>query len=56
MINAENVVYLVEPKADHSDPDAIGIIVAWANQMDSEGRMSEAVRAAFIEHFGFFAE
>ena len=52
------VVYLskLEKTAGDTDPDAIGIILIWANQMILEGRMPESVQAAFHEHFSFFGE
>lgn len=58
MVDIANLHYLVKSpkKPDDSEPDAIGRIVRWANQMHAEGHMPDDVRAAFVEHFSFFAE
>jgi len=53
-----NVLYLpsATKETEAVEPDAIGIILTWANQMMLEGHMPEHVRVAFHEHFSFFAE
>jgi len=58
MVESANTIYLVkaEQKVGLAEPDAIGTIVMWANQMYADGRMPEDVKAAFVAHFGFFAE
>jgi hypothetical protein len=58
MYDKENIVYLraADQAAGDAEPDAIGIILLWANQMLLEGRMPEGVRVAFNEHFSFFCD
>jgi hypothetical protein len=53
-----NVFYLssASREAEAVEPDAIGIILIWANQMILEGHMPEHVQVAFHEHFSFFVE
>ena len=58
MQEERNIVYLSKAglRAEEAEPDAIGIILIWANQMIVEGRMPDHVQAAFRDHFSFFAD
>lgn len=58
MNDEKNVVYLAKSNQspEGEEPDAIGTILLWANQMMLEGRMPENVQIAFNEHFSFFSE
>ncbi len=59
MVDIANLHFAVNPPTkadDEAEPDAIGVVIGWANQMRAEGHMPDDVRAAFVAHFSFFAE